>query len=389
MKIAELFAEIGLKGASEVVGGLQKVKDNAIVAKVAIVAVVVGLERLTASTKDFARTLDKYEVLTGKSSDKLQRMAFEAVQSGVSINELSGTIQNLQKIKTDVLLGKGMPSSFVLLGIDPNEDPVSMLETLRGKIRNLSPEIARSLTSELGISEDVFYMLSKNADKIDEINQKYLLNRQNRQDLIKLNAEWQKFWFLLKSISSQFVLLISDGQSNVLNVLSRILTALFDISKAVSDWFDKHQKLLQIVLIFGSVLLAIFAPVKALILGIVLAFDDLIVAFKGGDSIIGSIWQWIEGLKIFKVYIEMIYNMVEKIKSAFGYLGTIVDKQINMTGFLLPNTKDAGGTTNTKTNNTEINVNVQGGDNTREIGKSIADEVSNALYQSSALGGWL
>lgn len=384
MKIAELFAELGLKGAGEVVGGLQKVKDSAIFAKVAIVAVVVGLERLTSSTREFARTLDKYEVLTGKSSDKLQRMAFEAVQSGVSINELSGTIQNLQKIKTDVLLGKGMPSSFVLLGIDPNEDPVSMLETLRGKIRNLSPEIARSLTSELGISEDVFYMLSKNADKIDEINQKYLLNKQNRQDLLKLNAEWQKFWFLLKSISSQFVLLMSDGQSNVLNVLSRVLTALFDISKVVSDWLDKHQKLLQIVLIFGGVLLAVFAPVKALILGIVLAFDDLIVAFKDGDSIIGSIWKWIENLKIFKTLIGEVYDTVQGLKSFFSG-----GNNLELKNLILPNTKDTGVTTNTKTNNTEINVNVQGGDNLREAGKTIADEVSNALYQSSALGGWL
>jgi hypothetical protein len=389
VKIAELFAELGLKGAGEVVSGLQKVKDNAIVAKVAIVAVVVGLERLTSSTREFARTLDKYEVLTGKSSDKLQRMAFEAVQSGVSINELSGTIQNLQKIKTDVLLGKGMPSSFVLLGIDPNEDPVSMLETLRGKIRNLSPEIARSLTSELGISEDVFYMLSKNADKIDEINQKYLLNKQNRQDLIKLNAEWQKFWFLLKSISAQFVLLMADGQSNILTVLSRILSAFLDISKAVSEWLEKHQKLLQIVLLFGGILLAIFSPVKAAILGIILAVDDLIVAFKGGDSIIGNIWKWIENLKIFKVYIEMIYNIVEKIKSAFNYIGSIADKQINLTSFLLPGMKSAGNTTNSKTNNNEINVYTQGGDNPRETGKTIAEAVSDALYQSSALGGWL
>jgi hypothetical protein len=288
MKILELFAEIGLKGATNVNMSLKGLASSSLALKTAIVAAVVAMERMSAAARAMAVDLDKYEKLTGKSADQLQELKFMAEQAGISGDELAGTIQSLQKARTDILLGNGNITPFMMLGIDPNTDPVEMLEVLRRKIGELPVETARNITGMLGISDNMFYMLSQSGKEFEKLQQKYKLTEKNRKDLLLLNTEWRKLWFIIKNVSAQFQAVLAP----VVRVLIRGLSNLVDMFKSIGDWisylFDRFEVLKPIVIGAALAFAVYFAPWVSLITAIVLLIEDIWVALQGGDSLIGS-----------------------------------------------------------------------------------------------------
>ncbi|MGB2578145.1 hypothetical protein AAIR98_000909 [Elusimicrobium simillimum] len=425
MKIADLFAEIGIKGGGPAIMTMKGLVSSSMAAKAALVAVVYAFHEMTEAARELAVNLDKYEAITGKSAEELQALSYEAAQANVSMEEVSGTIQNLQKIKTDVLLGKGMPGAFVLLGIDPNEDPVEMLNQLRSKIKELPPEVAKTITSELGISDNLFYMLSKSGDEFEKLNQRYVLTRKQREDLVKLNAEWKKFWFTIKQLSAQAMALSSIFQTKVLQVVLRVVTALSEFSRYLYSLIQANENLKIAVIALGAVLAVVFAPWYAALAAVLLIIEDIFVYFEGGDSVTGKIVEWVNASDTLKeAFIQVkavlagIWSIIEKaiegwklIKELSDDIG-LSDKLANfklpgmfsfsdvkggIKGFVdtfktpsesaipsMPSSNNTS-TSNNNTTNNSVNVYTQGGDSPRETGRIIGDEVSNAIGQSPAL----
>ncbi|MDR3244662.1 MAG: hypothetical protein LBT79_07940 [Elusimicrobiota bacterium] len=320
--IGELFIEIGAKGGAQAIGALKGLVNSSIAAKVALIAVVGAMSKLTYEAAQMGLALDKYEALTGKSVEQLQKFQYMAAQAGVSAQEVSSAIMGIQKAQTDVLLGKGNIAPFQLLGISPNEDPVKVLEQLRVKINQLPPATARAITSQMGISDNIFYMLSRVQTEMDKIDKRYLLNKRNKDDLVKLNAEWGKFWFMLKQISAKMASLNTTLVSDVLQAIGNIVKAIADIFTWLHKTIDASKELKGAIAIIGIALAFYFAPFYAALALILIIIEDIWGYFNGYDSITGRIMEWIKastGLNnIFEDFMDILRLIGSVFTSIFG-----------------------------------------------------------------------
>jgi hypothetical protein len=422
MKIMELFAEIGLKGAANANMSLKGLAGSSLALKTTIVAAVIAMERMSAAARAMAVDLDKYEKLTGKSADQLQELKFMAEQAGISGDELAGTIQSLQKARTDILLGKGNITPFMMLGIDPNTDPVEMLEVLRRKIGELPVEIARNNTGMLGISDDMFYMLSQSGEAFEKLQEKYKLTEKNRKDLLLLNTEWRKLWVIIKNLSAQFQAVLAPSVRVLVRGLSNLVDMFKSIGDGISYLFDRFEALKAIAIGAAIALAAYFAPVTLAITAIVLLIEDIWVALNGGDSLIGSALEpvtqffadltvWIENLiykipqlwESFKAGVEAgLQPVIDKIAEIREWIEGIKEGLKNLTpgkaweGFksfiglgseeiAAPKVSDnAGGNISNDNKQQTVNNYIQSTGDTKKDA-DIAAQYSDAILQSPAL----
>ena len=202
MKIAELFAVISLKGGKETVATMKGLLDTTVATKVALLGAVTALYKMSDVARQAAMDLDIYQNNTGLSGEQLQELSYKAAQAGVSMKELGGTIQRLQQMSTDVLMGKGMPEPFMWLQLDPKQSPIAQLDKIGVKLRELSqtePALAKNIANQLGLSDNVYYSLLNNAN--DEMNKQFLLTMKEQKALVALNKEWNKVWFYIKQIT--------------------------------------------------------------------------------------------------------------------------------------------------------------------------------------------
>lgn len=101
--IAELFVNIGIKGADKTVGALGDVKGkigeittSSLAAKAGILAVLYGLEQLAQGSMNAGQGLTLYNAATGMSIDKLQEWTHVARHAGMTAGEMEANITGLQ-----------------------------------------------------------------------------------------------------------------------------------------------------------------------------------------------------------------------------------------------------------------------------------------------------
>lgn len=407
MKVAELFVDLGLNGANKVVGQLKGVLRGTMVLKDGLLGTISALDTISKSVRDYAMELDKFETFTGKSSEDLQRMSFMATQAGVSMGELSSVLQGFQRLKVNTQMGRGMPSAFMLLGINPNTDPVQMLSILKSKIGSLRPEYAKMMAEELGVSEEIFYMLAQSNVEFEQLNEKYVLTAKERKNMVKLNAEWNKFWFMLKQIGAKIQAV--GGELNV-KLLKFILRAVEGAGELITRFIkiiEANKNLAKIIGIVGAVLLAVFSPWSLVLAGVALILEDIFTYFEGGDSITGYIVEWaknsewlqdtITGVKDIFIAISNVVKLIVKgIKSISGFLnehkwlkdiltdglkGGIsgVANMFNPIGMFGKMGREIGNIRNS------VVVYAQG--TNEEVGEEIARQISNTYYDQPDFGG--
>lgn len=325
MQLASLFVKVGLNGQDSVIAGLSKIKMSTAVAGVTVGALVTQLTRMTEKAVQTAMALDQYATFTGKSSQELQKLSFELGQTGVGMGELQGTLQALEKQRTDMLLGRGYNPAFVLLGIDPRTDPVKMLEELRDRVGKIQdPNIAKALANQLGISDKLFYSLTKNNRELDTFGNKLLMTDKERNSLFKLNREWQTFLWYIEAIENKIIALIADSWlADLASEIINIVRFLGDIGAKIDEFANKHPLLKAL---FDALEMA-FSPLKMvpdIILHVLGVFEDLFAFLDGKDSLIGRMLAPAkEGLKTVVDYVKDLWNLLKKSFSIIEKLGDV------------------------------------------------------------------
>ena len=325
MQLASLFVKVGLNGQDSVIAGLSKIKMSTAVAGVTVGALVNQLTRMTEKAVQTAMALDQYAPFTGKSSQELQKLSFELGQTGVGMSELQGTLQALEKQRTDMLLGRGYNPAFVLFGIDPRTDPVKMLEELRDRVGKIQdPNIAKALANQLGISDKLFYSLTKNNRELDTFGNKLLMTDKERNSLFKLNREWQTFLWYIDAIENKIIALMADSWlADLASEIINIVRFLGDIGAKIDEFANKHPLLKAL---FDALEMA-FSPLKMvpdIILHVLGVFEDLFAFLDGKDSLIGRMLAPAkEGLKTVVDYVKDLWNLLKKSFSIIEKLGDV------------------------------------------------------------------
>lgn len=331
MQLASLFVKVGLSGQDSLLQGLGKIKTSTAVAGAEIVAVITGLVKMTSAAKDAALALDKYVTFTGKSAQELQKLSFELGQTGVSMSEVQGTLQALEKQRTDMLLGRGYNPAFVLLGIDPRTDPVQMLEELRDRVQKIQdPNVAKALANQLGISDEIYYSLTKDSKALDEFGQKLIMTDKERLNLIKMNREWEMLLWYVKNLAIKF------GAMNA-EWIKDFLHAVINVVKHIGDWLLRikdivaENKALQVALV---ALVAYFHPVIAAVVALVAVLEDFFNFLDGADSVIGRFGNYLD-----KYFGDYIRGAIELLKTFCKWL----DKTFELKKLWEDTKKSAGG----------------------------------------------
>ncbi len=241
MTVAELFVNLGIKGNTKVAqalttvqGGLEKTAELSFAAKAGIIGAVIAMEELTRKSMEMGADLKNFAIATGLSTDQLQKWNQVAALSGVSTEDLMGDIKNLQKVMVDIMLGKGVPPGFMMLGITPSRDPFKMLDQIREKIKGMPTDVARSLTSGL-ISEKMFVMLRSGRGAVAEFAKSMSLSPIEIDKLDKLNQKWATFWLTFKTDWGKIIADLSGPIGDVVTILTRATNEFTKIIKELDS----------------------------------------------------------------------------------------------------------------------------------------------------------
>lgn len=416
-----------------------------------IAAIAGGIGFFVTKTLDSAEALNKLSRETSVSIEKIQELGYAASVSGSSTQALESTILSLsQKIGQAAQYGS---REFARLGISVRDmfgnvksaDTILSEVSQRFKQLNISLQEKQSLASALGIDISLVTLLEKSGDEIDALRKKAralgVVTRQQGMQIEQFNNSITTLKFGLVSLQKQIAIglspafkklsekftdfliankeLISKGVEKLANaigviigMIGRLLKFIDDIVKATIGWKVALAAI-------GVVLAVILSPIKAIIIAvtaILAVIDDLIVAFKGGKSVIRDFFQSFFGFDItpvlrdlvggfrnaveiikfiFKSLFEFIWNRIEgivkavkKVKEFFGGKSS-PSSQDNATNNFAPGKKPSAYvpdyrqfTTTNNSVNQNVNIEVKSTD-PKAAGDSVKDALQNEIQRAN------
>lgn len=353
MTIAELVAKISLKGGKESVATMKGLMQSTIATKAALVGAATALYKMSEVARNSAMYMDMYQLNTGLSAQQLQQLSYKASQAGVSMAELGGTIQKLQQMNANARLGYGWDPILTRFGLTPGQDPVTQLDKISAALRRFgasNPAEAHALASKVGLSDSMYYALMKGGT--DQMSKQLILTQKEQQALVKLNQQWNRFWFYLKQITIKIQALSASFQTGLVKVLIRATQGFFELFTRIWKVIDANEKLKYTIIGVGIALAAAFAPELLLLGAVALILEDIFTYFEGGDSVTGKIVEWCKQSEsfmemwsaikdIFTVFIELIkmaYTGWKELISALndaGFFRDILKGICDMVRFLI------------------------------------------------------
>lgn len=271
MNIAELFVNLGIKGADKTVSalgsvkkGLGEVSSMSLEAKAGILAAMYGLERMAAVSGATGTGLTNFAALTGLSAKTLQQWQYAARQAGVSGEELTGSLKAVQNSMINMLLGKGAPEGLGIVskavGFDPKKarDSFYVMEQLQKAAQALPKDVGNQVLKSFGISEGTVAAMRRNAFNPDIMSKAPMYGDNEIASLNKSNIAWSNLGNKIEMAFGHFNAkhgqqLVSDISKIVdevmkfveaLNTLAEKLK-IFEVIGEVFDGLTKSMRLLN------------------------------------------------------------------------------------------------------------------------------------------------
>lgn len=277
MNIAELFVNLGFKGADSagkalknVKSGLGEVKSMSLEAKAAIIGVVYGLERLMSDSAKQGTALSNFNALTGLSTQRLQEWQYAARQVGVASEELTGSVRGVQQSMTDMLLGKGAPEGLAMVanqvGFDAEKarDTFYVMQQLQKFAQQVPPDVGARMIRSFGVSDNVIAAMQKNAFRPEIFSQAPKFSEGQINQLNKVDAAWSNLGQKIKMAFGHFT---SSHGMKLVSDLSKITTEVIKMINA----FVKLADMLKVFSLIGK------------------AFEGWGMIFSGIGEVVGKI----------------------------------------------------------------------------------------------------
>lgn len=324
--IGELFVSLGFKIDD---GGLKKFdkevrdfKKNLILIPALAAAAVVAIDRFTASSVNAAVALSNFNAQTGLMSNKLREFQVAGQLSDISLtaDQVTASIQNLQRNITAISFGGGDIGGFSLLGIGNvlGKDAFQVLKEIRANINNIDPAKATSLLERIGLDAKFINVLKLSNEEFEKLGKQYLLSSEANADLIRLGTAFTDLGMVLKNVKDRFVAFLSPVLIQGVRIIKNVtqgIAALGESFVKVSEHNRVFAGLLG-VLAAGFVALRIAARPFLLIAGLLLLWvEDFLVAMSGGESVIGS-------------FVKMIGQLAFIMTQRFNQMGAIIRENL-------------------------------------------------------------
>lgn len=242
MKIADLFVNLGIKGdnkaiksISAVQTGLVQVSTAALEAKAAILAMMYGLERLTAASNAQGTSLVQFNALTGLSIEGLQKLQYAGAQMGASYDEVQQSVESLQQKIYDMTKGKGTPEGLQMLAKFADMTHVDLKDTygIFMKLQELMrakapPGWINSFVESFGMSRNVMAGMREGVFNEKNFANAPIISDRAAHALQKMDAGWGNFFRKFKMEAAKLNLEFGGALLKDLNGIAPKLIEMID-----------------------------------------------------------------------------------------------------------------------------------------------------------------
>lgn len=323
MRIGSLDIKINIKGGKESIATMEQLKATTLKTKVAMIAAVVALAKMSQEARRLAMNLEVFETATGITGDALQKMSFRAAAAGVSLDNYGDTLQRIQQMTMAIARGEGDVSPFAINQIGISKDPIKVLDQIQARLKQFhatDPARAAQLAQDFGLSNEMMYALLKG--QTEEIESQWLLKAKDKDALVTLNKEWYKLWWYVKQIGIRLQGFLAHVAIPIVKACIQIVKAVGEIAIAVGEWVQKSKWVKYVLGLIAAGVVALLAyiwPIPAAIALIAVALEDVYGYFTGKDSITGRMLEWITSGQILKDIFMTIAEIIRSIsKALFG-----------------------------------------------------------------------
>jgi hypothetical protein len=324
MKLAEFFVSLGFdmtgdKQLDQLENKLGEVASNAAKALAGFASMTAGMAVMLHQAMETANGFRQFKAVTGQSAEELQKWQYIAGQAGISGEEIVGTIKSIQRQSAEIAMGRGNPTPWAVLGLDPSSNPFDTIKRLREAVQGFSPAIARSMVESLGVGEGVFAMLEMTEQKFQQLQKDFILSDQQTKSINAISSAWSEVLFQINAVKNQLVASLAPALKPVLDVMKIFLAKAAEFAQ----WLGKGSTgakamrgvlitlaaaivaitggLTSLLAILGAITAAIalfqvvsspvvitIAAITAAVVLLVLMIEDFYTWLKGGDSIFGD-----------------------------------------------------------------------------------------------------
>lgn len=386
MKVGELFVNLLLKGTDETDKGLKKIKSNfdelrdgAIKAKLAMVAVAIAIERAIGASSQRGMELKKFAVVTGESTKELQNWQHAGMKYDITADKMAQSISAVQDNMTAMLRGKGGSAGLGFFGQAGVEfDPEKMNKAFYvlkkysefAKSKLVPKNVKKDILKDAGFDNDMQAFLEMVVYEKDKAADSDILTEDEINRLAEMNGMWKEMWFTLQTIMDKLVAALGPTLVKGVRDAFRLIS---DFLKFILRVINKFESLKMIVLTLGVLFAAWTGPLGLL---------STIIA--GIITLFAQIQRWREGK-------ENIFSTGANIrKSAFGGAeGTEARAgKFGLVSSLISSAlKSPPGGSGGVQDNKVINMNnyISGSQHPHQVGKEIQKEVGKAFRSSHSL----
>lgn len=236
--------KLGAGGSGLPVSVLQGLKSLGMLGlKVAgIGTVALALKKMVAAMIDMVRVsmqasyaVDKFTTQTGLSRRELKEWERIAALSDIKAEALQETLKGLQQRSRQIRFTGEGATPFLQLGIDAMASPTEIMRQFAERTKQMDTATAVYFGGLIGISDEMVFMLRKNADKLKTLVASSELDQTQFKNLTELSAAWQDLNFNLGALKDKIV---SDFAPAIKWVAEQVNSAvrIMTISKTARDW---------------------------------------------------------------------------------------------------------------------------------------------------------
>jgi len=259
-KAGEFFVALGLKGNEKTAGEIDKTSDSfknlktvSTEAKIAILAVLYGVERMVSTYGVAGTQLTNFSTITGISTRTLQEYEIAAQKAGAANREFSKTLDSLQQMMfgvqtgqtkapwlqviTGTLQGQGVkftPEEMQDTALAWGKHPELLAQRLSAFAQNklLQPFQTKNILQQAGIPDNIIAGMMRGYFNDQSLKQAggEILSGNTIGQLTQLNKEWTDLIFKFK----QFMATLTGAHlGEFVHDLNDMATQLFRIGNAL------------------------------------------------------------------------------------------------------------------------------------------------------------
>lgn len=278
-----------------------------------IVSIAAAIVTVVKKTSDVAAGLTKFTNLTGLSSQKLQALSQQAALSGVSMEDVAGSLSKIQQSSMDIALGKGKGiAPWAMLGIDPHQDPFKVLQDLQNSVNKFSPARFASLLREIGLSDDMINFI-REAKSLGASDRGLLLSDKEIKRLKEFNISFNRALDNSKRSLQKLAISIKPIADSLIYAWNRFNITMTVVASTIDYLAGQFQFLFKLISVIGAAILIAFFPLTATVILLALALDDLAAWARGDDSIMGTI---VGKFSLWRQEIERIIKLFKDVQDA-------------------------------------------------------------------------